>query len=223
MKRRQVHAGTGALTLVEMMVSMAASAIILGAFLLSSLSMQKALNGSEKFAGAYSDQRRLIDYLARDLRRAVAVAATDDAGTRYDPAGSTVTIADGATLILTLPGYYQSNAKGDPNFAATLDVVGTDDRLDYGTTSGLAATVEVSFRKVFMAKERCVCFVRQEAGTDETVVRAADNLFAQVTVLAGAQSGSINAWFRSPFSTAAPLVCTYDQLLLRNPPLDFHP
>lgn len=138
----------GGFTLTEMLVSMGASTIILGGLMLSSLAMQKSLTGSEKYAVAYSDQRRLIDFIGRDLRRSIGVAATDAGGTRATVTAGTVAISDAATLILTLPGYYRSNVKNSADFDQALDVVGTEARLDYGTATALADPVEVSFRRV---------------------------------------------------------------------------
>lgn len=217
--------GVGGFTLVEMMIASAVSVLVIGGLLLSSLAMQKALGGSDKFASAYSDQRRLIDFIGRDLRRGLAVAATDESGSRSEVRNGTVPIEERKTLIISLPAYYRSEVKYSAEFDQPLDVVGTDERLDYGTEeTGLAGAVEVVFRKIYLAKEGCVCFVRQEAAAEEVIVRNAENLFAEVTVNGDAQTSAIKAWFRSPYSgSAAPLVTTYDQLLLRNPPLDLRP
>jgi hypothetical protein len=212
-----------AFTLMEMLVSMGASSIILGGLMLSSMAMQKSLTGSEKYAVAYSDQRRLIDFIGRDLRRSIGVEATDASGTRAPVTAGTITISDGATLILSLPGYYRSNVKNTAAFDQALDVVGTEERLDYGTTTALADPVEVSFRRVLVPPQKCICFVRREAGVDDIIVRAAENLFVEVSVLQGSQTATIKSWFRAPYSRAAPLVTTYDRLLLRNPPLDLKP
>jgi hypothetical protein len=214
---------TMAFTLAEMLISMGASVIILGGLMMGSIALQKSLVGSQRYAESYSDQRRLIDFIARDLRRSVAVAATDGGGIRRDLTSGTVLISGSASLILSLPGYYRSNLKGAADFDQSLDIVGTEERLDYGSSDGLAPVVEVSFRKDFVAAEGCICFVRKEAGVDEVVVRAADNLFIEVTVSSGAQNASMKAWFRAPYSVAAPLVSTYDRLLLRNPPLTLRP
>ena len=151
------------------------------------------------------------------------MAATDAAGVRTTVTAGTVTISGPATLILSLPGYYRSNVKNTADFDQALDVVGTQERLDYGTATSLADPVEVSFRKVFVPAQNCECYVRQEAGVDDIIVRAAENLFVEVNVLQGAQTATIKSWFHAPYSRAAPLVTTYDRLLLRNPPLDAHP
>jgi len=225
MSARFLRPGISGFTMAEMMVSLGASVIVIGALLLSAVSLRRALNSNRIYAEAYSDQRRLTDYIGRDLRRAVAVAFTDSDGVRTEVAGNpaTVLIADRATLIVTLPAYYRSNARTDANYEAPLEVVAKEQRLDYGTPDGLAPPVEVSFRKIFYGREGCVCFVRQEAGAEEVIVRNAESLFVQVSVAASAQESSIKTWFRSSQLGPAPLVSTYDRLLLRNPPLTYRP
>ncbi|MEO6786945.1 MAG: hypothetical protein ABI318_12505 [Chthoniobacteraceae bacterium] len=222
--RRSRSAGS-AFTLMEMMVSVAATALVIGALLLSSISLNRALHSSAVYSDAYSDQRRVTDYIGRDLRRAVFLAVTDSAGVRTDVAGTAaeVIIGDRATLIVTIPAYYRSDARNDPNYDAALDVVADAQRLDYGTSDGLAPPLEISFRKVFFRREKCVCFVRQEAGSDEVIVRHAENLYVQVSIAANGQTGGIKTWFRSSDIGPAPLVSTYDRLLLRNPPLTYRP
>lgn len=224
MKRPPHPISQRAFTLVELIVSTGASAIILGALLLSGTSLQHSLKSSETYAGAYSDQRRITDYLSRDLRRAIQIAATDAGGNPVDVSdGATLTVADGATLVLTLPAYYASNVSTDPGYEKALTVVGDAAALDYGTPDGIAPPLQVSFRKAYSSAAGCVCFIRQEAGVDQIVVRSAENLSIQVTVAAGAQSCSIKTWYRAMGSGPAPLVSTFDQVLLRNTPLDYKP
>jgi hypothetical protein len=222
---RNLPRQTGGFTLTEVMISMLASVAILAALLLTTISLRRGLHSNETYTGAYSDQRRVTDYIGRDLRRAVGVAYTNEAGERCEltDSATVVNIADRASLIVTLPGYYRSNTRNDNEYDAALEVVGNQERLDYGTAGSLAPTVEVTFRKMFFAKENCVCFVRREADTEEVIVRRADNLFVQVTIEAGAQSSSIKTWFRSRDLGPAPLVTTHDRLLLRNPPLTYRP
>lgn len=205
-------------TLVELMISVAASVAVLGALFYASMSIQKMLHGSETYAVSYSDQRRIIDYLGRDLRRALTVDATDTDGVRRPLAQGTVTIADRATVIVTLPGFYQSDVPADGNFDQALTVVPGDQRPEYGTDgAGPAPTVEIVFRKVFVAGEGSTCFVRQEAADLQVVVRQADNLYVQASLSTDGHTGLVNAWFRAPF-TSKPLVSTYDAFMLRNTP-----
>jgi hypothetical protein len=217
--------GARAFTLMEMMISLGASAAIIGALLVGAMSLHRALHSSRVYADAYSDQRRVTDYIARDLRRGVGLAVTDSAGARTDveETPASVIIGDASTLIVTLPAYYRSNSREDANYVAPLEVVGDTQRLDYGTSGGLAPLVEASFRKVFSRRENCVCFIRQEAGRDEVIVRHAENLFVQVSIAANAQTVGIKTWFRSAEIGPAPLVSTFDRLLLRNPPLTYRP
>lgn len=215
----------GGFTLMEVMVSTAVTSVVVSAMLIGSMSLHRALHVTETYTGAYSDQRRLTDYISRDIRRAVGVAVTDGAGARSEVAGSpaTVNIADRATLILTLPAYYRSDVRTDASYGTALEVVGNEKGLDYGTPDGIAPPVEIAFRKIFCAKEGCVCFVRQEAGKDEVIVRHAENLFVQIAIEAGTQSAAIKTWYRSSQIGPAPLVTTFDRMLLRNPPLTYRP
>lgn len=224
-RQRRHRAGAAGFTLIELMVSMAVSVAVIGALLISSMAMQRSLNSNKIYADAYSDQRRVADYIGRELRRAVGMAVTDPAGLRTDATGTpaTVNISDRASLIVTLPAYYRSDGRDDPGYETPLAVVADATRLDYGTSAGLSQPVEVSFRKMFFGKENCVCFVRQEAGKDEVIVRHAENLYVQVTIAADGQTGSMKTWFRSSAIGPAPLVSTYDRLLLRNPPLLYRP
>lgn len=211
-----------AFTLAELMVSLAASAIVVGAMVTSAFSLRRGLHSNEVYAGAYADQRRLTDYIGRDLRRAIAISYTNEAGVTQAMGGEpiTVTIADRASLVLTLPAYYRSTIRTED---APLEVVTDGDHVDYGSSAGAAAPVEVRFRKVFSGNQGCVCFVRMEAGQEEIVVRNADNLAAQVTVAADAQSAKIQTWFHSTELGPHPLVTTFDHPLLRNAPLTYRP
>src|SRR6476659_9751352 len=97
--RPQTHTSQ-AFTLAEMMIALAGSIVVLGALLLSSTQLQRALYASERYGMKQSDQRRLVDYLGRDLRRAVGISATTAinglGGTRL--AGQTVMVENGTTL-----------------------------------------------------------------------------------------------------------------------------
>jgi hypothetical protein len=212
-------------TLIEVMVSMGASMIVLGALVMSSISLRRGLQSNATYAHAYSDQRRVTDYIGRDLRRAVAMVVTDEAGQRTEIGGTpvTVTIADRASLSVTLPAYYRSNERHDAEYDAPLEVVADEKRLDYGTSEGLAPPVVVSFRRIYYASEGCVCFIREEAGTAEVIVRHAENLNVQVAVAQDGQTASIKTWFRNPTLGPSPLVSTYDRVLLRNPPMQYQP
>jgi hypothetical protein len=212
-RRRQ-----NAYTLAEVMIGLAGSVIIVGALLFGAFGLQKSLHASELYACYQADQRRILDYLSRDLRRSIGIASTATvSGSASTPltAGS-ISVENQTALALTLPGYYQGNEPGVNNYDQPLAVVAGDDRVDYGTSAGLASGVAVIFRKEYLASEGCVCFVRQEASASLVIVRHADNLHLQVTVAPDGASCLVQVSFQSPYSGVAPLVTTYDNVMLRN-------
>jgi Tfp pilus assembly protein PilW len=209
-------------TMAEMMIAMAGSAIIIGALMFSSIGLQKAFRASELYAASQADERRLIDYLGRDLRRAVAIATSTsvNGGTATKVGTDAVMVEKDTALLLTLPGYYKSNAPGDESFDEALPVVISDHRIDYGTAAGQASGVPVIFRKTFIADEGCVCFVRQEADAQEIIVRRAEDLCTRLTLSSDGTSCVVEVWFVSPFGSTRPLVETHDEIMLRNNRID---
>lgn len=210
-------------TMAEMMIAMAGSVIIIGALLYSSMGLQKAFHSSEVYAAAQADQRRLLDYLTRDLRRAVGVATTTQlaavgAGTKVgtDP----VMLDNGLALLLSLPGYYKSNTPANPDFDEVLPIVIDNHRADYGTSDGAAPAVSVLFRKAFIAEEGCVCFVRQEGDAQTIIVRKAEDLATRITISPDGTSCLVEVWFTSPFGSTRPLIAAHDQIMLRNNRID---
>ncbi len=117
-----------AFTLLELMVAMTMTAIVLVATLSGVISLQKSYASTEEYANGLADQMRLLDYLAQDLRRAVAVPANGT--TAAQPAWVMDTDDQGVTI--NVPNYYRFNASdpqhlfpvpNDPVFAPTTGVV----------------------------------------------------------------------------------------------------
>jgi len=203
-------------TMAEVLIALAATVIIIGALLLGCMSLQKSLRGSEVYASRQSDQRRLIDYIARDLRRAIDLSATNEEGQPMQITTEPFKIQERAALIANLPGYYQTNVPHQSGFDQPLPVVHSENGADYGTAAGPAAEVRVSFHRVFVAREGTVCFVRREADTEEVIVRDAADLHLRVSVAADRRSCGLEVWFRSPYSGVRPLVSSFDEVMLRN-------
>ena len=212
--------GSQGFTLAEVMISVTASIIIIAALVVGCMGLQRALHNSEQFATAQSDQRRLIDYIGRDLRRAVSISTVDEGSTSALIAGQAIPVSAESSLVMTLPGYYQSNTPSTEGFDQALPVVTTGAGVDYGTKTGVAPGVPVCFRKSWVANERSVCFVREEAGATTVVVRKAERLYADVEMAADGKSCVVRVWFDSPYSKAKRIVSTYDQVLLRNRRID---
>jgi len=212
-----------AFTIIEMMISMIGSSIIIGALLYSSMQLQKSLHASETYAGLQADQHRLLDYVTRDLRRAIGVGSTQTIGGSGGAPlnGTSIAVENGTSLVVTQPGYYQSNTPNDPDYQKQLAVVAADNYVDYGTASGHAPGVRILFRKEYIATEKCVCFVRHEDDAATVIVRNADNLHLQISTSVDGCSCVVTVNFTSPFNgKTPPLVASHDQILLRNIRLD---
>lgn len=208
-----------AISLAEILICMGMMSLILGCLLTSSLTLQKTLQNSTRYAESYSDQHRLMDFIGRDLRRAVSLSATDPDGEEQEVAGNAIGIDQLATLTARLPSYYQSDVSTDPGFDTPRPVVPVDPHVDYGTKSGPAQPVSVTFRKIYVAAERAVCFVREEAAERRVIVRKADDLKVEITVSPDGRTAVIKASYLAKFSRAGAIVSTYDTLMLRNNPL----
>lgn len=97
MRKPSVHA----FTLSEMIVSMAVMLIIIGVLLIGSISLQRNFNASMQYVRSQTEQVRVLDYMALDLRRAL-----------------TVSTANGQ-LQLTIPDYY--DVTGNPRMPNITD------------------------------------------------------------------------------------------------------
>lgn len=122
------------LTLVEMMMSVGCGAFILAAIVVAGVAMQRSYAAVEAYSTAEADQLRVLDYIALDARRAIAVcvsngvltltlptyySATDTTATANAPsvANVTVTACDGSTV--TPVTYYASGGIININYQRT--------------------------------------------------------------------------------------------------------
>lgn len=96
-----------AFTLNEMLLAMAASAVVLAATVTSSTSLQKSFNAIDNYFGTHMQQIRIVDYLSRDVKRGLVVT----------------TSADLQTVTITTPNYIVQ--AGDPEAIANPALIGT--------------------------------------------------------------------------------------------------
>jgi len=89
MKNSAERGKNGALTLVELMVSVSVGALILAAVASSMVALQTLFVATDQYYMATSDQTRVLDFIALDLRRATSGTVSNQA----------------QTLTLTLPDY----------------------------------------------------------------------------------------------------------------------
>jgi len=94
-------------TLNEMMIAMAASAVVLAATLTSSGSLQKSFNAIDSYFATHMQQIRIVDYLSRDVKRGLIVT----------------TSANLQTVTITTPNYIIQ--AGDPEAIINPALIGT--------------------------------------------------------------------------------------------------
>jgi hypothetical protein len=210
-----------AFTMLEVVIATMGSVIILGALMAASIGMQKSFGASERYADTQTEERRLIDYIARDLRRAVAVSKREPGGNFERYAGGTFEMVEGGELQLKLPAYYRSNAPMNADFDKALPVVGIGNgRVDYGTASGAAPPVLIAYRKVFHPEDGTLCYVRDEDSVREVVVRSAGALSLTLTSPNDSANIRLSASFRADFSRTGGIVSVYDEVMIRNQRID---
>jgi Tfp pilus assembly protein PilW len=207
-------------TLAEVLIAMVGSIIVIGALLVSSIGLQKAFHASESYANSQADERRLIDWVGRDLRRAIGISACGASGVPSRLTSGTVNLDEGSSLIITLPAYYKSNSGADSSYAEALPVIAAGDRVAYGTLAGPAPAFTVCFRKLYLAAEESMCIVRDEGDTRQVIVRGAQDLQLQITLSADGESCALFAQFFSPYSRRQTIVAVHDQVMLRNARID---
>src|SRR6266446_3535240 len=90
----------------EMMIALATSAVVLGATLTSSISLQKSFNANDNYFATHMQQIRIVDYLSRDVKRGLIVT----------------TSVDLQTVTITTPNYIIQ--AGDPEAIANPSLIG---------------------------------------------------------------------------------------------------
>ena len=107
-----------AFTLVEMMISASVGVLIMGAIILTTISFQNVSNATDDYYKATSDQVRVLDYIALDMRRAINGSVSNTT----------------QTLTLTLPDYIDYSQNPPTPRTPTIALSGTVGTVTYGTT-----------------------------------------------------------------------------------------
>jgi prepilin-type N-terminal cleavage/methylation domain-containing protein len=131
--------GTRGFTLAEMLVSVAVSAIILTALFAGAMALNRAYAATDDYFSTHIQQIRIIDYLARDVKRSYSVTATNNGQTvtcimpNYviksgDPEAVTdsTTIGQRRTPVVTGPPYSATVNYGTRNTRTVVDAVTTN-------------------------------------------------------------------------------------------------
>lgn len=101
-----------AFTLVEALIGAGVSSVVLAALALGTVALSRTFRAVEDYSVAAIDQARVLDYIARDVRRALSVSVT----------------ADPVKLTLTVPNQY---AKTSPAREFSTPIV-TSTSVTYG-------------------------------------------------------------------------------------------
>ena len=155
------HSHQSGFTLAEIMMAMAIAVVIFAAIITASLAMQKSFNAVDHFFATHVQQVRIIDYLNRDVKRALIVT----------------TSANQQTVTLTIPKYIIQS--GDAEAVSNPSLVGamrsptlstTTSQVNYGTTT---STVVYSINGASI--------LRTEDGVVTTVASSTDQLVPSST------------------------------------------
>jgi len=206
-----------AFTLAELLVSLAASVFVIGGLLSAVISLQRTLVRNERNVAVREDQRRVLDYLAREMRRATMIATKDGSGLPIGVNGQTIHLSNDTPLIFTLPGYYRSNDPATREFDQPAEVLTNASAITYGDASGPAPQVIVWLSKAYVAEEGCTCFVRKEGAFTRVIARHADSLHVHVHFSADGRVCDIASSARGLAEDHVSVLASFDQVLLRNP------
>ncbi len=237
-------------TLPELSVSLAASSIVFGGVMLTTISLTRSFDATEKSARAQAAQVRLIDSIAMDLRRATAISVTTSATSNPSAIGNTsaklsssgtssMTILDGTYdpvnnrvggrtnastyLTLTIPGYYKSNTPSSSDYQNVTTLISTGRAVRYGTWAGVAADNVVQYRQAFVPTYGTECFIRREAGVDRVIAEKAELIGVAVTAQADGTfviTASLTPTFSNRGSRTTIRELSSDRVMLRNPRTD---
>jgi prepilin-type N-terminal cleavage/methylation domain-containing protein len=121
------HSHQSGFTLAEILTAMAIAVVIFAAILTASLAMQKTFNAVDNYFATHIQQIRIIDYLNRDVKRALSVT----------------TSANQQTVTLTIPNYTIESNNASLSEASNPSLFGTmrnptlssTGQVNYGTTT----------------------------------------------------------------------------------------
>jgi type II secretory pathway component PulJ len=184
--RLEILAKTHAFTLVEMMVAMATGSAILGVAVTSSIALQRSFSSTDNYLATHTQQIRIVDFLARDVRRGLSVTSS----------------VDQQTVQIQIPKYIIQ--AGDPEAILNPLLIGTPRSpsraivsRDYNINYGAAAPSFVQY------KVNGASIERWEDGVKTTIASSTDNLLPQTldTELANTEYTTTSITFK-PISVA---------------------
>ena len=155
---------THAFTLSEMIIATAIGSIILGVTLTSSIALQKSFNQVDNYSVTHTQQIRIVDYLARDVRRGLSVTSSVDL----------------QTVTITIPKYiYQAGDTDLPN--ASLIGTPRPPKRVYNSGTGDPNINYAATTSTVVYSVQGASILRTQDGVVTTIASSTDNLVPQTT------------------------------------------
>jgi len=155
------HSHQSGFTLAEIMMAMAIAVVIFAAIITASLAMQKTFNAVDNYFATHIQQVRIIDYLNRDVKRALICTVS----------------ADQQTVTLTIPKYIIQS--GDAEAVSTPSLVGTMRSPTLSTTTSLVNYGTTTTTVVYSINGASI--LRTEDGAVTTIASSTDQLVPSST------------------------------------------
>ena len=155
------HSHQSGFTLAEIMMAMAIAVVIFAAIITASIAMQKSFNAVDHFFATHIQQVRIIDYLNRDVKRALIV----------------ITSANQQTVTLTIPKYIIQS--GDAEAVSNPSLVGAMRSPTLSTTTSLVNYGTTTSTVVYSINGASI--LRTEDGAVTTIASSTDQLVPSTT------------------------------------------
>ena len=162
------HSHQSGFTLAEILTAMAIAVVIFAAIITASLAMQKSFNAVDHYFATHIQQVRIIDYLNRDVKRALICT----------------TSANQQTVTLTIPKYVvqstDQDGQSNPSLIGTMRTPTISPTSSYqvnynyvGTTTPATSTIVYSINGASI--------LRTEDGVVTTIASSTDQLIPTTT------------------------------------------
>ena len=155
------HSHQSGFTLAEIMMAMAIAVVIFAAIITASLAMQKTFNAVDNYFATHIQQVRIIDYLNRDVKRALICTVS----------------ADQQTVTLTIPKYIIRS--GDAEAVSNPSLVGAMRSPTLSTTTSLVNYGTTTSTVVYSINGASI--LRTEDGAVTTIASSTDQLVPSTT------------------------------------------
>ena len=155
------HSHQSGFTLAEMMMAMAIAVVIFAAIITASIAMQKTFNAVDNYFATHIQQVRIIDYLNRDVKRALICTVS----------------ADQQTVTLTIPKYIIQS--GDAEAIINPSLVGAMRSPTLSTTTSLVNYGTTTSTIVYSINGASI--LRTEDGAVTTIASSTDQLVPSST------------------------------------------